>query len=154
MSKFPKLKKYYEHPIENLKNNFDNLFSILLSDEGNLLAKMTDYGDFIMKMNVAETDEEYQLLFEVPGIKKEDLEVTLNNNTLCVKGERKQDAAQDSQQFHRIESHYGTCYREIKLPANIDEKSLKAIFQNGVLTVTINKTATPNNRRKVPISEA
>jgi HSP20 family protein len=154
MSKFPKLKSYYEHPLTNLKNDFDNLFGLLLSDEANLLAKMTDYGDFMLKMNVSETDKEYQLHFEVPGMNKEDLEVSLNQNTLSVKGERKHEKTEDTKQFHRIESQYGTFYREIKLPPNTDEQSLKANFKNGVLMITINKTMmAPGNKRTIPISE-
>lgn len=158
MSKFPKLnpklKNYYEHPLSNLKNDFDNLFNILMCEDANLLAKLTDYGDFLPKVNISESDHEYQIYFEVPGVEKEDLEVTLNQGTLIVKGEKKEEIEQANKQFHRMESHYGTYYREIKLPANVDEKTLKANFKNGILIVTITKAELPHNKRNIPIAEA
>lgn len=154
MSKFPKLKNYYEQPLNKLKNDFDNLFGLLMSDEANLLAKLTDYGDFLPKVNIMETDKEYQIHFEVPGVEKKDLEVTLNQNILIVKGEKKSEVSKDESHFHCMESHYGTYYREIKLPSNIDEKSLKANFKNGILVVSINKTEGPKSKRTIPISES
>lgn len=154
MGKFPKLKDYYQHPIANLKNDFDNLFNVLMCDEANLLEKLTDYGDFLPKVNISETDTEYQIHFEIPGVEKKDLEVTLNQNILMVKGEKKQESEERKKHFHRMESHYGTYYREVKLPANIDEKSLKANFKNGILVITINKAELPASKRTIPISES
>ena len=154
MGKFPKLKNYYTHPLNNLKQDFDQLFGVLMSDEANLLAKLTDYGDFLPKVNISETDKEYQIHFEIPGVDKKDLEVTLNQDSLVVKGEKKEELNIEKKHFHRIESHYGTYYREIKLPANIDEKSLKANFKNGILLVTISKAEAPTGKRSIPISES
>jgi HSP20 family protein len=79
------------------------------------------------------------LKLEVPGIKQEDLDVRLENQTLTVKGERKFERDEKEENFHRIERRYGTFTRSFTLPQTVDTTGAKASYDAGVLTISLAK---------------
>ena len=81
------------------------------------------------------------LKLEVPGIKQEDLDVQLENNTLTVRGERKFEKEEKKENFHRIERRYGTFFRSFTLPTTVDSENVKAQYDSGVLKLELNKRA-------------
>lgn len=86
-----------------------------------------------------ETSTHYLVSFDLPGVKKDDVKIDLNNNQLTISGERK------SRQGH--ESHYGSFYQSFTLPANIDPEQIEANFENGVLQIAIPKTKTSTGKQ-------
>jgi HSP20 family protein len=96
-------------------------------------------GNFIPPVDVYEDAHELVLKLEVPGIKQEDLDVKLENQTLTVKGERKFEKNEKEENFHRIERRYGNFTRSFTLPQTVDAGVVKANYENGVLTISLAK---------------
>jgi HSP20 family protein len=74
---------------------------------------------------------------ELPDMKKEDIEITVENNALTLKGEKKMDAAIKDECCHRVERTYGTFSRTFVLPPTVDSSKVAADYKNGVLTITL-----------------
>ncbi len=89
--------------------------------------------------DIYETDKEVVLKVELPEVKREAVEVTLDNNVLMMKGERKFEEKTDRENYHRIERRYGEFMRSFTLPVYIDAAKINAEFKDGVLTVTLPK---------------
>jgi HSP20 family protein len=90
-------------------------------------------------VDVYEDAHQVVLKLEVPGIKQEDLDVQVENQTLTVKGERKFDKDEKEENFHRIERRYGSFARTFTLPQTVDAGSVKANYEQGVLTISLAK---------------
>jgi HSP20 family protein len=89
--------------------------------------------------DIFETDKELVLKFELPEVKKEDVKVTMENNVLMLRGERKFEEETDRENYHRVERHYGEFMRTFNVPMFVDATKINAEFKHGVLTVTLPK---------------
>lgn len=97
-------------------------------------------GSFTPGMNVYETEDAFELTLELPGMRKDNIEISIENNMLNISGERKSTREEDGRIYHRVESRFGTFSRNLPLPNNIDKDKIEANYDNGVLTVNIPKT--------------
>jgi HSP20 family protein len=77
---------------------------------------------------------------ELPGLDAKDVEITLRDNVLTIQGEKKFEDEEKKDNYHRIERSYGSFYRTISLPGNVNEDDVKAKFEKGVLTITMSKS--------------
>jgi HSP20 family protein len=93
--------------------------------------------------NITESDKEYLVRAELPGVGKEDVKVTVENGTITICGERKIERSSKGEKVHRMESFHGTFSRSFSLPADVDEKQIKAESKDGILTVHLPKTTAP-----------
>jgi len=95
--------------------------------------------------DIFENDKELVIKFELAEVKKEDVEVKLEQNVLTVRGERKFEEKTDRENYHRVERRYGEFMRSFNVPMYVDAAKIKADFKDGVLTVTFpkNKEARP-----------
>lgn len=91
--------------------------------------------------DIYETEKEIVLKMELPEMKKEDVRVTMENNVLTLRGERRFEAKVGRENFHRVERNYGEFLRSFALPSFIEVKKILAEFKDGVLTVTLPKNA-------------
>lgn len=91
-------------------------------------------------VDIAETDKEYRLKVELPGIKKEDLKIEVQNGMLCLSGERKVEKEEKDETYHRIERAYGSFSRSFSLPENVATDKIEAKCQDGVVNVHLPKT--------------
>ena len=103
-----------------------------------------EYGSFAPRVDILEDDKHLFVQAELPGVKKEDVKVTVNEeNVLYIKGEKKNadaDNKEDKEKFFvRVERNYGSFVRSFMLPDNILADSVKAKFENGVLDITLEK---------------
>ncbi len=92
-------------------------------------------------MDVYEDAQKVVVKVEAPGIKQEDLDVRVENQTLTIKGERKFESEEKEENFHRIERRYGSFVRSFSVPQTVDTESVVANYDAGVLTVTLSKKA-------------
>ncbi|HEC79295.1 MAG TPA: Hsp20/alpha crystallin family protein [candidate division WOR-3 bacterium] len=90
-------------------------------------------------IDIEEDNENYIVKAELPGMKKEDIKVTVRDNVLSISGERKQEKETKDKTFHRIERSYGKFSRTISLPSTVDSNKIKATYKDGVLNITLPK---------------
>jgi HSP20 family protein len=98
-------------------------------------------GSFLPAVDIYEDAQKVVVKLEVPGIKQDDLDVRVENNTLTVKGERKFEDEEKEENFHRIERRYGSFVRSFTVPQTIDTDSVAASYDAGVLAITLTKKA-------------
>ena len=95
-------------------------------------------GSWVPVVDIYETDtHDLVVRAELPGMNREDIDVTVENNTLVLKGEKKLDAEVKEENYRRIERTYGTFHRSFTLPNTVDTGRIGAEFKNGVLTVKL-----------------
>jgi HSP20 family protein len=97
--------------------------------------------DWMPTVDITETDTAYLIKGEIPGVNKEDVRVNIEDGMLIMSGERKQEKEEKGKKFHRIERSYGSFMRSFRLPDNVDETAVKAEFKDGMLNVTLPKSA-------------
>ena len=95
-------------------------------------------GSWVPSVDIYETDtHDLVLRAELPGMSREDIEVTVENGTIVIKGEKKFDTEVKEEHYRRIERTYGTFHRSFTLPNTVDAAKVAAEYKNGVLTVTL-----------------
>ena len=95
-------------------------------------------GSWVPSVDIYETDKhDLVLRAELPGMSREDIDVTVENGTIILKGEKKFDAEVKEEHYRRIERTYGTFHRSFTLPNTVDATKVAAEYKNGVLTVTL-----------------
>lgn len=100
------------------------------------------------RADIQETKDNYQIHAELPGVSKENLKVTVNENVLTLQGERKSevDEQDKDKKVHRRERMYGSFMRTFVLPEEIDPNQIKANFKDGVLQISVPKTQKPEKQ--------
>ncbi len=96
-------------------------------------------------LDISESNGEYSISIEVPGVDEKDISIELSGDTLIVSGEKNQESKTKDKNYYRVERSYGSFRRVLTLPQDADENSIKAMFKNGVLNITINKKALPED---------
>jgi HSP20 family protein len=119
-----------------LQNRVNSLFRDIQGENDPLTT-----ASFVPAVDVYEDAQKVVLKLEVPGIEEKDLDVRVENHTLTVKGERKFEAEEKEQNFHRIERRYGSFYRAFTLPSTVDTENVKAAYNAGVLKLELAKKA-------------
>jgi HSP20 family protein len=135
----------------SLQNRLNSMLRDFDRDEDESLASSS----FVPPVDVYEDANHLVLKLEVPGMKLDDFDVQLENQTLTVRGERKFEKETTEENYHRVERRYGTFARRFSLPNTIDPETVKAQYDAGVLTVEIGKRAEAKPKQiKVSVSGA
>jgi HSP20 family protein len=95
--------------------------------------------DFVPAVNTREADDAYYIEVDLPGVKKEEISIDVNDNVLTISGERKVEEERKDEEFYRVESFYGKFERSFTLPEDVDADKIEAEAKDGVLTVKIPK---------------
>lgn len=98
-------------------------------------------------VDIRETEESYVVTAELPGLSKDDISITLENNILKLSGERRFEKDTKEEEFHRIERSYGSFTRAFSLPSRVTTDNVSADFNDGILTITVPKAAEARPRR-------
>lgn len=131
------------HQLEHLHRNWvGSLFGQNSHRQGS-----TETPDWAPVVDITEDEHAYILQAELPGVKKEDVTVQLENGTLTVSGDRQFNREEKSRKVHRIERFYGTFSRSFDLPEDVNPDKVNASFQDGVLTVTVAKSEAAKPKR-------
>jgi HSP20 family protein len=134
--------------LRNLQREVDSLFDRFFnrtgSGDGSTSAVWSPQTDLV------ETDEDFRLHLDVPGMSKEDININLQNRTLTVSGERASERTDESEEFVRVERAFGTFHRSFTLPDAVDADGIEATYDGGVLTITVPKTE-KSTRRQIEI---
>ena len=133
-----------------LQNRVNSLFRDLNDGDEAVQAP-----SFAPPVDIYEDAKKVVLKLEVPGIDEKDLDIRVENHTLTVKGERKFEAEEKEQNFHRIERRYGSFFRAFTLPSTVDTESVQATYNAGVLKLELAKKAEAQPKQiKINIEKA
>jgi len=108
-------------------------------------------GSEVPKVDVSETEKEVHVSADLPGIDEKDVDVSLANGVLTIKGEKKVEKEEKDKNYHRVERSYGSFQRAIPLPCEVDEDKAEASFKQGVLTIKLPKTKEAQHCKKIAV---
>ena len=106
-------------------------------------------------LDIEEAEKEYRITLEIPGVEKNDIELTFDDGVLYIRGEKQREQRKSEGAYHCVERSYGSFQRALNLPADADENRIGASFKNGILTVTLGKREGEEKPagRTIPIGE-
>ena len=150
----------HHDPMLQIHRDIDHLFDQFFRGWG--LPQRGSFGNFAdfnagvllkPKVDLSAADREYLLTVEIPGVAEKDVSVDISNNTMTIKGEKKQEKEDKDKNYYRIERSYGCFQRVLSLPEDVDQDAIKAAFKDGVLTITMPRKALPAGEvKKVEIT--
>jgi HSP20 family protein len=108
--------------------------------------------NIVPSIEISETDKAIEISAEMPGLERKDVEITIEDDTLTIRGEKKIEENQKDKNVQHSERAYGVFLRMLQLPPGIDPSSVQATMSNGVLKITIPKPAKPEPK-KVEVKE-
>ena len=123
--------------INRLRRDIDRLFARLWDDFGMPIPSRSERE--MPFMDLSETDDSLIIKAEVPGIQPEDIDISITDNILTIKGESKQMDSMEREDFHRMERRYGYFSRTLELPCKILIDDVKATYDKGVLSIVMPK---------------
>lgn len=97
-------------------------------------------GEWAPSLDISETKDNIVVKAEVPGMDSKDIDISLANDVLTVKGEKKQEKEEKDENYHRVERSYGAFSRSIRLAREVQGDRIKATYKNGVLKITLPKS--------------
>jgi HSP20 family protein len=123
--------------LKDVEELFDRYTRTLPWPMGRATASTATMSDWHPRVDIAETDTCYRIQADIPGVRKEDLKVSVDNGVLTVQGERQQEKKEDNARMHRVERFYGHFSRSFTLPEDADIAALSANASEGQLTVSV-----------------
>lgn len=139
-----------DNPFAALHRQMSRLFDDFFSDFG--LQPWKGWagfdGGFYPRMDVAETDKEFTITAELPGIEQKDIEISLADGVLTLKGEKKQSSEEKKEGYYHSERSFGAFCRSVALPAEVDEEKVEATYKDGILKIRLPKTESQKARAK------
>ncbi|QOR61581.1 Hsp20/alpha crystallin family protein [Sulfurovum sp. ST-21] len=134
----------------DIRKGFEVLHSLM--NQFDPVKEDSSIASFIPAVNTREGEDAYHVELDLPGIKKEDIEITTEDNVLTISGERKYKDEVKEDDYYKVESRYGKFSRSFTLPEKIDVENIHAESKDGVLEVTIPKLKEEDNKpRKIEI---
>jgi HSP20 family protein len=150
--------------LENLRNEMERMFedfrfdlgwSPFRASPGEPIWRREASWNAIPAVDIAEKDGAYEITAELPGMEEKDIEVKYASGAITIKGEKTEEKEEKRKDYHLSERRYGSFQRSFSVPEGVDVDKLAASFKNGVLTITLPKSAeAKKNEKKIPISGA
>ncbi len=132
------------HPVSDFASEFltmqreiDRMFDRFrggVADDGSVSTSLV-----APAVDIIERQNDYTIKAELPGVKKEDVKITVQNGVLTIRGEKKQEEEKKGENYHRVERSYGSFQRSFTLPNSVSSEKIEASYDNGVLSVTLPK---------------
>lgn len=121
--------------LADFRNEFDQMLSRFFDD-----APPQALAQWTPRVNLAETDQAYEVTVDLPGMQPKDFEVELRHGDLWISGQREEESRQEGKAWHRVERHYGQFRRAIRLGDDVDVDSIDASYKDGVLHISVAKS--------------
>jgi HSP20 family protein len=120
---------------QDMRDVFERFFGEpVIAEKGEMLT-------WAPRVDIAETDKEIQVKADLPGVDAKDVEISVSDGSLVLRGEKKEEREEKKKDYHRVERFEGRFYREIPLPSGTDPDKISATSSKGVVTVSIPKAA-------------
>jgi len=122
---------------ERMRREMDRLWDSFLERKPTTIE---EEGEFLPALDLAETDNELVVKCEVPGLEPKDIDISLSDGMLTIKGEKKQEREEKQADYHLVERSYGAFSRSIQLPKEVQGEKINASYKNGILKITLPKS--------------
>ncbi|MEZ4705151.1 MAG: Hsp20/alpha crystallin family protein [Bdellovibrionota bacterium] len=142
------LDRWHTRPsIDSLWSEVNDLFDHFQSGT----AKTSSTFGFVPAVDIKESEKEITLHAELPGLTEKDVELTIHDGVLTIKGEKKYETKKENENNFVVERSFGTFSRSFALPTEVEEEKVQAKFAKGVLNVTLPKSTTVTSQKKITI---
>lgn len=128
----------FQREMNRLFDNFFSDFSPARFEEG--------FGGYFPNIDVKETDKEIRVEAELPGLDDKDIDISVSDDVLTLRGEKRMEKEEKESGYYRMERSYGSFHRDIALPCEVDSENVEARFRKGILTIRLPKK--PEVQRK------
>jgi HSP20 family protein len=139
------LVKFNQNPFAAIDRVFDDVFRDVMPSFN------TGFNPNAMRVDISEDEKNIYIEAELPGMKKEDVKVTVEDGVLMIRGERKQETEEKKKNYHRVERVYGSFSRAFTLGENIDKDNIEAKYEDGVLHLTLPKVEPVKNVKEIAL---
>lgn len=136
---------------EDLLDRYNRYFGVARSNGERENKDLFRRSDWAPVVDIRETSDAFEIDAELPGLSRDDVKVTVHDGVLSIQGERRNLKDTSDHTQHRVERVYGSFQRRFTLPDNVDENTIQARFQDGVLHLTLNK-AEPARPRAIEVN--
>ncbi len=140
---------------QSFQTDVDRLFDGFFNDFGRFSSSLINKGragSFSPKIDISDDESSIEINAELPGLDEKDIQVSLKEDVLTIKGEKKSGDEKKDKDFYRVERRFGRFERSIRVPREIDAENINASFKNGVLNVSLPKSEKPKeNVRKIEV---
>ena len=145
-----------DHPFYSLQNQMNSLFDDFFSGFDVAPRSLAGgFGAFVPSVDIKESDKDFTIYVELPGVDEKDVEVTVAGDSVTIKGEKKEEKEDKGKNYYYMERSYGSFHRTIPLTAQTDASKATASFKNGVLSVAVPKSQLNKAKgTKIPITAA
>ena len=126
-------------PVREMARATDDMTRLVDELFGGRMARESVRGSWVPPVDIRETADAIEIHAELPGFSAEDVDVTVENGVLTIRGERTLEESKEGETWHRLERAYGVFERAFQVPRNVDPTQVKAQFSNGVLQLTLPK---------------
>ena len=123
---------------DKMRKEMDRLWDSFL--EGGLRRKTEEGREWFPSFDVSETKNELVVKAEIPGMDSKDIDISLSDGMLTIKGEKKQEKEEKEADYHLVERSYGAFTRSVRLPSEVQSDKISASYKNGILKITLPKS--------------
>jgi HSP20 family protein len=125
--------------LDRMEMEMDRLWDSFFEDRPTV--RRRDWlGEWLPSLDLSETKNEFVVKAEVPGMTSKDIDISLTEGVLSIRGEKKQEKEEKEENYHFVERSYGSFRRSIRLPGGVQNEKIKASYKDGVLKVTLPKS--------------
>ncbi|HWR01042.1 MAG TPA: Hsp20/alpha crystallin family protein [Chlorobaculum sp.] len=135
------LKLYGKDPLKMFEDVFNERLTPFFSNVGSMITPT-------FKVDISEDEKSFYLSADIPGVKKEDVKVTMEDDVLCISALRTQEEEEKNKNFHRVERSWGSLSRSFTMGDNIDSEHIQASYDNGVLKIVVPKLEAVEKKSK------
>lgn len=140
---------HFPSSLLNFRQDMDHLFDDFFRE-----SQATQKSAAIPKCNIAETENSYHIEVQLPGVTAKEVDLSLDNNVLTIRGEHKDEQEQSDKNYHSKEFSSTSIQRSWELPKNIDADNLKAAFESGILKIDLPKQDAQSSIKKIDIQDS
>lgn len=131
----------------SLFDELSRMFPTLADDESHVVGS-----NWAPAVDIKEEDDRYVIHADIPGVPPEDIDISMEQGVLTIKGERHHESEQDKEGYHRIEREHGTFMRRFALPKNVDSEQISASSKDGVIELVLPKARQQEQPKRINIA--
>jgi HSP20 family protein len=124
--------------LERVRREMDRLWDSFFEERPT--RRVEEVREWLPSVDIAETEKDIVVRAEIPGIDPKDIDISLANDLLTIKGEKKQEKEEKEENYHLVERSYGAFTRSVRLPGEVQNDKISASYKNGILKVTLPKS--------------